>query len=412
MKEPHIIRRYAALQSIHYLALGIMLPIMVMLQLSRGLSLSQVGYVMACYGLTVILLEIPTGGLADLIGRKRVYIISQLLSFTAYTILFFSSDMTLVLIAFIIYGSSRALGSGSLDAWFVDTLGESHTDQEVQKALGYIEIAILAGLGAGSLLGGYLAGFQTQRAYTANIAAAAACVLITCLTALLLIHERDLVQQEQRKTLTGQISSSIHTVFRSRALLLLILSTVFLGLGLSSMETLWQPRVAQIFDISSSSWILGLLSAGYFFSAAAGAYLVSRQVGRIHRHNHLLLAFSRLAFGLMFIIISRVNGIAGFACCYFLLFFFNGSSSSPYTAMLNSHTPSEKRSTILSISSFALQIGGAAGSAAAGAAAQRFSISWVWFFVGTALCLSSLLFLPLRSTYRSKGQGAERGSVS
>jgi len=43
---------------------------------ARGLGLFEIGLMVGAYGLTMLCLEIPTGGLADAIGRKRVAVLS------------------------------------------------------------------------------------------------------------------------------------------------------------------------------------------------------------------------------------------------------------------------------------------------------------------------------------------------
>ena len=70
-------------QGFHWFIIGLIIPITALLQLEKRLDLFQIGIVMAVYGTTVILLELPTGGLADAIGRKRVYLISLVMLFGA-----------------------------------------------------------------------------------------------------------------------------------------------------------------------------------------------------------------------------------------------------------------------------------------------------------------------------------------
>ena len=48
---------------------GLLIPVMILLMQERGLSLSQIGLVVTAQGLVVLALELPTGGLADALGR-------------------------------------------------------------------------------------------------------------------------------------------------------------------------------------------------------------------------------------------------------------------------------------------------------------------------------------------------------
>ena len=58
---------------------GTALPtsLLVLFLQARGMSLFQVGIAMGLYSLTIVLLEVPTGGLAGAVGRKRVALILE-----------------------------------------------------------------------------------------------------------------------------------------------------------------------------------------------------------------------------------------------------------------------------------------------------------------------------------------------
>lgn len=64
---------YILNQMVHWFIVGLTLPVMVLYMTDKGLDLFQAGLVMSVYSGTVILLELPTGGLSDSLGRKKVY---------------------------------------------------------------------------------------------------------------------------------------------------------------------------------------------------------------------------------------------------------------------------------------------------------------------------------------------------
>ena len=69
-------RRYVGLTALRWLPVGLSVPVTVLLAQSRGLSVAQVGLVFAVYGMVCLVLELPTGGLADAIGRRPVLVLS------------------------------------------------------------------------------------------------------------------------------------------------------------------------------------------------------------------------------------------------------------------------------------------------------------------------------------------------
>ncbi len=72
----HIRRTYYLIVSLFWLATALPMALMILLAQARGLDLFQVGILMGAYSLTIVLLEVPTGGLADALGRKRVTVIA------------------------------------------------------------------------------------------------------------------------------------------------------------------------------------------------------------------------------------------------------------------------------------------------------------------------------------------------
>ena len=69
-----------------------------------------------------------------------------------------------------------------------------------------------------------------------------------------------------------------------------------------------------------------------------------------------------------------------------------GVEGSPFAALFNSNVPSEKRSTLLSLQSLVLQVGGLIGTLVMGYVAQAFSFGAAWSIAGLVLILSALAY--------------------
>jgi MFS family permease len=77
-------RAFVLLTALRWLPVGFTTPLLVLLPLSRGLTLGQVGITIACGAATAALLELPTGGLADAVGRRPVLGASSLLGLAVF----------------------------------------------------------------------------------------------------------------------------------------------------------------------------------------------------------------------------------------------------------------------------------------------------------------------------------------
>uniref|UniRef100_UPI0030FBFE06 MFS transporter n=1 Tax=Euzebya pacifica TaxID=1608957 RepID=UPI0030FBFE06 len=128
-------RRYLILRATRWLPTGLIVPVFVLVMLDRGLSLGQIGLVVAGQGIAVMALELPTGGLADAIGRRRVLVAASAVELAA-GLLFLVADSMLLLLAFwVLEGIYRALESGPLDAWFVDRSQAVDPDADLERGL-------------------------------------------------------------------------------------------------------------------------------------------------------------------------------------------------------------------------------------------------------------------------------------
>ena len=80
-------RRFVVLTALRWLPTGLLIPVLVVFEQSRGLTLAQVGLVSATAGVVVLLLELPTGGLADALGRRPVLVAATALDLASLGLL-------------------------------------------------------------------------------------------------------------------------------------------------------------------------------------------------------------------------------------------------------------------------------------------------------------------------------------
>ncbi len=110
-------------------------PVFTILFLDYGLTLEQFALLNTLWALTIVLAEVPSGALADLIGRKRLLVITSLLMIGEMLLLSIVplGSHTLVFAAFlvnrILSGLAEALASGADEALAYDTL-VMHGDPE------------------------------------------------------------------------------------------------------------------------------------------------------------------------------------------------------------------------------------------------------------------------------------------
>lgn len=116
-------------------ALYFMVPVWVSMEL-KYISLTQVAMIDIVILSSGLLLELPTGALADLIGRKKSIGMAFLISASSYFLFAYANSFLLFLVAGLGFGLGDALLSGSLEALVFDTLKQNkkeHTFSEVNN---------------------------------------------------------------------------------------------------------------------------------------------------------------------------------------------------------------------------------------------------------------------------------------
>lgn len=390
----------------HWFTVGIIIPVTTLFLIEKGFTLMQVGLAFAVYSGTVVILELPTGGLSDTIGRKKVYQISLILQLIGGIALLLVNGFYGTIVCFVFQGASRSLSSGTMDAYFIDEFYKIDPDINLQKQMSKIGAFISISLGIGSLLGGYIPmslGLLTKNSffnntYSSNYIVVSIAIIIQFILTSKLINEK--IDTSRDNTIIGGfkkipevIGISTKYGLKHPIILLLLITGFTWGFSISGLEQLWQPQVKDILDSSSQTWIFGALTCGYFISDGLGNILV-RPICRLFKDNYILVLFlSRLIMGVLYLILAFQNRIVLFSFFYISLFMFNGVQSSPESALFNKEIPSDKRSTMLSFSSLFMQSGGILGSIIMGFLAHTFNIKTAWITASFILLLSAILYL-------------------
>ena len=131
-------------------------PILAVLFLDFGLSIDQYALLNVAWAVSIVLLEVPTGALADQIGRRRILILASLLMIAEMSLLAFvplgsSWLFPVFLLNRILSGAAEACASGADESLAYDSLNaEGRADQWpaiLARLMRYFPAKHAAGLG-------------------------------------------------------------------------------------------------------------------------------------------------------------------------------------------------------------------------------------------------------------------------
>ncbi|MBC2681051.1 MFS transporter [Corynebacterium anserum] len=111
---------YFAAKFLSTFALSIPHAILTPILLSKGLSLSEILKLQVAFSICVLLFEIPSGAIADIIDRRIVYVASRAILAIFFIAVMLGSGFYFLLSIWSIYGIANALESGTLDAALVN----------------------------------------------------------------------------------------------------------------------------------------------------------------------------------------------------------------------------------------------------------------------------------------------------
>ncbi|WP_326559468.1 MFS transporter [Micromonospora sp. NBC_01796] len=393
--------RYLVLLGLRWFPVGLLIPVGTLLMLERGLSLPQVGLVTAAQGLVILVLELPTGGLADAIGRKPVLIAASLLSLGSLTLLTFADSVGLFLLVFVLQGIFRALDSGPLDSWYVDAVLAVDPDADLERGLGGGGAVLGVAVGAGALLSGGLVALGPiagVSALTVPVLVAFVFQVIALVALVVLLPE---VRQARgvaalRDSLRGvptAIGGAFGLLRRSRILLALVAVELFWGFGMVTFETLLPVRLSEVIgNPDDAAALLGPASSVAWLASAAGAGLapvIARRIGVAPTAALLRIVQGATVVG-MGLLAGPVGVIAAYLACYLV----HGASNPLHLGLLHRQVDGPYRTSVISLNSMVSQPAGALGGVVLTAVAGATSVTMAMLVGAVVLAVAAPLYLP------------------
>lgn len=393
-----LIRRYALLRCLRWLPIGLAVTSMVLAPLSRGLTLVEVGALLAVHSIVIIGLEIPAGALADALGRRPVLVLGTGLTGAGLGATALVTSVPAFAAAYATVAVGRALLSGALDAWFVDALDRAGASAALTRGLSLGSVGEWLGLTLGALAGGLLV--QGWSAWSGRppeygIAAlgSAGAALLACVAVITLVREPS--RARARVTLVRYTRSILRqAVAEARGSVMVRVALIIsagTGAAYSAVELLWQPRVLERFD-GLGPVELGLLAAMATGAAAVGSAWSPRLARRLDPRTAYVVAC--VVQGGVLACFAATDGVA-FLVLYGAIYASTGFTRPLHERCLNGAVASGARATVLSAASLCGQLGALVTNVVAGALAGVYGVQVALHWVPVAFLVALVPALVL-----------------
>ncbi|WP_069649018.1 MFS transporter [Caloranaerobacter ferrireducens] len=307
---------------------------------SKGMSLTQLGLLETIFHITSFTMEVPTGAVADIFGRKISRILGRVFSLISVILLLVSNSFILFAISFIFTALSYNLESGAGDALIYDSLKEIGEEESYMRLNGNKEVFFQLASIISFLVGGYLATKSYNIAFILTIIIGGITILQS-----FTFKEPSIgkIKEEKDNLFISQLKDSI-TVIKNRPKIafLIVFTEIISTFGTCIFFYLQNYLKADGYNEAKIGFI-------YAISSVAVA-LVATQVHKIERkikERGILLITPLLT-------VVSIWGIALSKYHYMFFILLMVTQGMLYVAMgdyINKMIPSENRATILSFSS-------------------------------------------------------------
>ncbi len=336
-------------------------PVYLLLFEHKGLSLSRISLLLMIWAFPVVLLELPSGILADRWSRKNLLLIAGSLHAACFAVWLFSDGFVWFAIGFLLWGISEALGSGAREALLFDSLKKAGKEDGFDRIYGRGEMLGRISLAAAMLLGGVLTAFGGfGLALIASIVS-----LIIGLFVVLGFKEVNLFRDKQPdkkavfdihglKTLRDAASF----LFGSPIILLPVLLSI-LVVGMYGILEEYDPAVASRF-VPGVLWV-AFWGMGRFIFEGIGAELIPR-LRRFLRRRLGLCTIRLIIFlsilGSLSLLVFALFGKAIFIPFYALYFMSSAGIQVLIEDYIQQKIESQGRSTVHSLASLTANLYG------------------------------------------------------
>lgn len=418
-------RRLVGLTALRWLPVGLTTPITVLLAQSRGLTLGEIGVLFTVHGVVVLALELPTGGLADVLGRRAVVVAGALLHLASCVVYATATTFLGFFVGVLLLGIGRALDSGPVEAWYVDTVHRIDPSADVAPGLAKHSAADGGGLAVGAVVGGFLPallGGVSGNALAVPYGAAAALDLVFVAAVLRLLTE-------ERPPREGSVSASLAAGVREvpatvagavrlsvtdGPMRLVLLLTAVGGVGLVGCELLGPVRFAELAGgADDGAAVYGVVLAISFAVAALGA-MVTTQLRR------LLGGSTRITCVLLWVL--GAGGLALFAGPALLVvaavgfatyYVAHGATWPLLSAVLHTRVTAAHRATAVSAMSLAMALGGILGNLVVPGLARTAGVEGALVAVAAVVLLGAVASVRLpHSTHDEAAIAAEEQAAA
>lgn len=372
---------------------GFMVPISFLYFHSFGFHVADYTYLKAWYAFAVIVFDIPSSAVADLLGRKKSMLLSALLLSLSAFVTSIGQEMWIFILGQVLLGLSAAFLSGTMDSYLYDYMKKKQMIEHYQHIYGQITFFFQLFNGFAVWAASLLFTVYAQLPYYLTCLVG----LIAAVSVLTLPKEEVNIASHQTPLLrrvTGQFVSTFREIKHNPNLFVAMLLT---GLFISSMIFVFETYQYYLMELGIDQKHFGLVYLIFMIVTALGAKYV-RPLTKLSQGLSLFVCLGILGISIIlmnFLYDWPILGIVNM-CVQQVVY---GLSFPMISTLLNSLIRhSDQRSTILSVNSTVTDLIKLAVMGLGSILISAYSVKIAMYLLGILCILISLYTIYLRKT--------------
>jgi MFS family permease len=281
-------------------SLDFMGPVIVLFWLSHGLNMTQVMLLQSIYAIGVIILELPTGALADFLGKKISLIIGSALFSLGMIYYGFSTQFWQFVTGELIAASGMAFISGADSSLLYEMLLQNKQTKKFKKIEGQTQTVTQIARLIGNGLGGVIA----QISLGLTLITTGSLGLISSLVATTFPNTQNVISRNENNNYLQIIKESLNISIKNRQVLWNILFFAFFNAIVFSTYFLAQPYMQ---NQGIPIRYFGVIFAGFNLISATGSFFTEEILKISKGKEHLLLTIlTTVSFLLLTLVTSKL----------------------------------------------------------------------------------------------------------
>lgn len=397
-------RTYLVLLLGNTLAASLIWGINTIFLLDAGLSNTQAFTANAFFTAGMVLFEVPTGVIADTVGRRASYLLGSL-TLAASTLLYvllwqIEAPFWQWAVVSLLIGLGFTFFSGAVEAWVVDAMTATGYTGTMESVFGRGQIVSGVAMLVGSVAGGFIA---QQIGLGVPFVLRGLILFAMFAVAFRLMHDVGFTPHTRGRLLPEMrriVAASVDHGLRVPAIRWLMLENLFTGGVAFYAFYALQPYLLELYGDPEAYQIAGLAAA-----IVAGAQIlggaVAPRFGRLFRRRTSALLLSVAAGTASLALIGVVRSFWGVVALIVVWALTFAASFPIRQSYMNALIPSSERATILSFDSLMDSAGGVWAQPMLGRAAD------VWGYASSYLIASAISSLAIPFIALSRRERAE-----